>query len=326
MIHRSKRPVSYTIVSNGILQEENLSLPAIGLLVFLLQKPDNWEVYPKYLASKLFKKKNSKAGYRYLLEIINELEEFGYCKKNKKFDGSVDYFIFDEPDAEKQQHGKPNAEILQYPDAEKPHVEIPHHIINTNLTINTNSLSCATELHDTNTLFEEFWKLYPRKSNKSAAKKKFNHLSTTKQKHIITLTHYFLDAMKDRSEEFIPMATTYLNQERYLDYEQEHLKSKSEISQPKEGTENKDAGVDELESFTQKVLTLVKMYKETQDKATLNQRSYESFKIIKEGVKHEMFTTAEIAVLQTIGADIKAFTELEWQDGEIKRLLKGYIC
>lgn len=329
MIHRSKRPTRYTIVNNTLIENESLSLPAMGLLVYLLHKPDNWEVYPKHLAANLHKKKNSKAGYRYILELINELEEHGYCKKIKKFDGSVDYFIFDEPNAENPQQVEPNAEILHYPNAEKPHVEIPHHIINTNLITNTNSLSCSSELNDTSSFFEQFWKIYPRKSNKSAAKQKFNRLNAKKQQNIITLTHYFADAMKDRTEEFIPMATTYLNQERYLDYEQEHLKNKSEILQSKEGAENEDSNSSDLEALVDKVLKLVKMYrgaKSDSEAQAMNERGYESFKLSKEGAAEQMFSDAELEVLAEVGADIKGFCEFEWQDGEIKRLLKGYVC
>lgn len=191
-----------------------------------------------------------------------------------------------------------------------------------------NNIDGATELHDRD-FFEQFWKIYPRKSNKSAAKQKFNRLNAKKQQNIITLTYYFADAMKDRTEEFIPMATTYLNQERYLDYEQEHLKDKSEILQPKEGAENEDNNGSALEALADKVLKLVKMYrgaKSDSEAQAMNERGYESFKLSKEGAAEQMFSDAELEVLTEVGADIKGFCEFEWQDGEIKRLLKGYVC
>lgn len=337
MIHRCKRPTRYTIVNNKLIEDETLSLPALGLLVYLLHKPDDWEVYPKYLATKLYKKKNSKAGYRYILELINELEEHGYCKKTKHSDGSVDYYIYDEPNAEIQhypnaeniQQAEPNAEIPHYPNAEKPHAEIPHHIINTNLITNTNSLSSSNKLNDTY-FFDTFWEIYPRKSNKAAAKKKFNRLSAKKQKEILLLTRYFANEMKDKAQEYIPMATTYLNQERYLDYVQENLSQKSNFGQPKEGAEffesSESVGSDVLSG---KILKLVEMYRETDDDVAanaLNLRAFESFMLAKEGAAESMFSDAELKVLQEVGADIKDFSELEWQEGEIKRLLRGYVC
>lgn len=60
MIYRSKRPAKYTIVNNALIENESLSLPAMGLLIHLLHKPDNWEVYPKHLANKLYKKRVQK--------------------------------------------------------------------------------------------------------------------------------------------------------------------------------------------------------------------------------------------------------------------------
>lgn len=194
---------------------------------------------------------------------------------------------------------------------------------------NTKYNDSASELHNTSSFFEQFWKIYPRKTNKSAAKQKFNRLNTKKQQNIIALTHYFADAMKDRTEEFIPMATTYLNQERYLDYEQEHLKNKSEILQPKEGAENEESNSSDLEALVDKVLKLVKMYrgaKSDSEAQAMNKRGYESFALSKEGAVEQMFSDVELGVLKEVGADIKGFSELEWQDGEIKRLLKGYVC
>ena len=95
MIHRSQRPAKYTIVNNSLLEDEKLSLPAIGLLVYLLQKPDNFNFKPKELHKKLYKKYKSKAGYRYMLELISELERFGYIKKIKYCDGTLEYLISD---------------------------------------------------------------------------------------------------------------------------------------------------------------------------------------------------------------------------------------
>lgn len=194
---------------------------------------------------------------------------------------------------------------------------------------NKKYISSLTESNDID-FFNEFWKIYPRKSNKSAAQKKFNGLSAKKQEHIITLTRYFADAMKDRTEEFIPMATTYLNQERYLDYEQENVSKKSEILQPKEGAELQESGNDVLDALVSKVLKLVEMYraaKSDEEAKKLNAKTYESFNLAKEGMAVEsFFSSAELAVLKEVGADIKAFAEYEWRDGEIKRLLKGYVC
>lgn len=107
-------------------------------------------------------------------------------------------------------------------------------IASINILKNKKYISCAQEVQD-NGLFDKFWNIYPRKDNRHAALKKFNLLSAQKQKEIIALTRYFADEMKDRAQEYILMATNYLKQERYLDYEQEETTFK--ILEPKNKTE-----------------------------------------------------------------------------------------
>ena len=65
--------------------------------------------------------------------------------------------------------------------------------------------------------FDLFWQLYPRKAAKKPAMKKWNRLSKSDRQSI--LAHLKTSPYADRKPEFIPMPTTYLNQERWQDVE-----------------------------------------------------------------------------------------------------------
>ena len=75
--------------------------------------------------------------------------------------------------------------------------------------------------------FTDFWKMYPRKINKHLAHKKW--LVETKKfprKKMIVCTIRFAEEVKNNKteEKFIPHPSTWLNQKRYLDYENEKPK------------------------------------------------------------------------------------------------------
>ena len=68
-------------------------------------------------------------------------------------------------------------------------------------------------------MFEVFWKKYPRKVGKHLARKSFLKIADDKNfpilmKSLERFTHEHLDT----EEKYIPHASTWLNQKRYLDY------------------------------------------------------------------------------------------------------------
>lgn len=71
--------------------------------------------------------------------------------------------------------------------------------------------------------FDEFWKLYPRKIGKGAARKSYlRAIKICKHEDIIAGVQRFVDADPQRGDmQFCPHPTTWLNQERWDDeYEQ----------------------------------------------------------------------------------------------------------
>ena len=110
-IVRTKREHNYTIVSNKVYDKNQLSWQAMGLLGYLLTKPDNWQVVVSELvnATKDTKKPTGREG---VYNIINELKEKGFISVVKNSDGSTDYTVYDEPvqqlNHENPNQGKPN--------------------------------------------------------------------------------------------------------------------------------------------------------------------------------------------------------------------------
>ena len=75
--------------------------------------------------------------------------------------------------------------------------------------------------------FELFWKHYPRKLGKHQASVIFKKYDETEYSKIIYATKVFAQENLTTEERFIPHATTFLNQQRYLDYLNKPIKDKT---------------------------------------------------------------------------------------------------
>ena len=99
-IIRTKRKNKYTTIDNCVFADNQLSFQAIGMLTYLLSKPDNWNVHPKVL-EKVTEGTAKKSGRDAIYAIIGELISAGFVVRRKQQSGEVDYFIFDEPQSVK---------------------------------------------------------------------------------------------------------------------------------------------------------------------------------------------------------------------------------
>ena len=68
-------------------------------------------------------------------------------------------------------------------------------------------------------MFEEFWKLYPRKVSKRVAQAAFNKMPKQDQEAALEAlpVHIRYWQLKETATEFIPHASTWLNQRRWED-------------------------------------------------------------------------------------------------------------
>ena len=105
-IIQAKRTQNFTIISNKVYEKHVLSWQAMGMLGYLLSKPDDWRVVVRELVD-VTKDTKKKTGYEGVYNILKELEEKGYLIRKENQDGTVDSFIFDEPRTVELKSAKP---------------------------------------------------------------------------------------------------------------------------------------------------------------------------------------------------------------------------
>lgn len=102
-IRRAPRPVDehFYRLDKRISEDQRLSWEARGLLIFLLGKPDNWNVSVKHLINQTQQSMRKPSGRDSVRAILGELEQAGYlqietARDGGKFDG-VDYVVHEVP-------------------------------------------------------------------------------------------------------------------------------------------------------------------------------------------------------------------------------------
>lgn len=95
-IIRSNRQTNYTVIDNRVFADHQLSFAAMGLLGYLLSKPDNWQVSVNQLIGTTEgTEKQSKRDA--VLKMLDELKAKGFVQMKRKAEGGVDYIVFDSP-------------------------------------------------------------------------------------------------------------------------------------------------------------------------------------------------------------------------------------
>ena len=86
----------YAVISSEVFKPNQLSWQAMGMLSFLLEKPDNWKVVVSYLVD-VTKWTEKETGREGVYNIIKELRKKGFITYQKNKDGSTTYTVYDEP-------------------------------------------------------------------------------------------------------------------------------------------------------------------------------------------------------------------------------------
>lgn len=155
---------NFTVIRNEIIEDKELSFKALGLAVFMLHLPSDWNFSVAGLVSVTGKTPSK------IKTALQELEERGYLKRHQslvgsKFGGMV-YEISD----------KLKSEI--FPSAEKPSADFPTATFSTaekspqlnTKEQNTNShITKPLSTKDVHTEFENLWAIYPKKQGKDKA-------------------------------------------------------------------------------------------------------------------------------------------------------------
>lgn len=106
-IIRTKREHNYTVINNKVFQRNQLSWQAMGMLSYLLSKPDDWSVVVNELIN-VTKDTAKPTGNNGVYNILKELKEKGFVQVRKNGDGTTDYIIFDMPNQANPNQANPN--------------------------------------------------------------------------------------------------------------------------------------------------------------------------------------------------------------------------
>lgn len=145
-IKRAPRKHSYTNINNQVFQNGVLSWRAMGLLSYVLSKPDNWNIIPDALVKVTEgTAKNDRRSTVY--DILKELKDSGFVSMTRHGDGSVDYVVFDEPNLKnREEDTDPN---LKNPNRDNPNLENPNrdnpHVLITTDYLTTTDVTVTTD-------------------------------------------------------------------------------------------------------------------------------------------------------------------------------------
>lgn len=133
-IRRAPRPDSnFYMLDKRISEDPRLSWAARGLLIFLLGKPDHWEVSVQHLVNQTADAIGKSSKRDAVYGIMRELSDAGYLirQRGRQEGGEfskVDYIVTETPAANSPQTDSPhteNPEVVDSPDTDKPYTVKP---------------------------------------------------------------------------------------------------------------------------------------------------------------------------------------------------------
>ncbi len=111
MIIRRKVSRNFTIITNNCFEDLSLSGELLGLLTYLLSRPDNWQIRPQPLAKRM------RWGRDKTYDALNALADLMYIERRQQRDGTngkfraVEYIVYDERVAGLSDERKPLTEM-----------------------------------------------------------------------------------------------------------------------------------------------------------------------------------------------------------------------
>jgi len=201
---------NFVQIPNSWMRDERLSYKARGVLAILMTHSPGWKQSQKQLETVI-------DGREAIRSAVKELTDLGYLVKEQKRSKTRGTY-------------EGNDWILAEPSAENPHTDNPH--TENPLTKNTNSKEEQLEevivaQSETEQRFSEFWDSYPHRQgdHKKPAKTAFCRLTIKNQKEAIAgaklyASHPDVPPKGSQDRRFIPMAATWLRQERWNEIEE----------------------------------------------------------------------------------------------------------
>lgn len=111
IIRRIRHDDGFTIVPNQIANDRRLSLEAVGLMTYLLGRPNNWNANVNQLRGR------GKCGRDRMRGILNECIDAGYIDRRQERNdddgrmGRVVYVVYDQPRSKKDDQGLENGAL-----------------------------------------------------------------------------------------------------------------------------------------------------------------------------------------------------------------------
>lgn len=200
----------FTIISNSVCLDPRLSMRALGLLVRLLCRPDNWQTNSETLAREF------DCGRDQIRGVLKELSDAGYMRleksQNARGHWESRWFVREEPARDDQPS-------TLSPETGKQGFGGSGSITRTDLPRTDNNPQAPKGAGIEG--FAEFWKTYPKKVGKDAAEKAWNRKVKTPEtiKAILEAvkTQAQSDAWKKEGGQFVPNPATWLNAGRWKD-------------------------------------------------------------------------------------------------------------
>lgn len=202
---------NFTIISNALLCDRSLKADAVGVICYLVSKPDNWTLRPGELADRF------DCGSDRIQRIMKELIEAGYIRKVRQRDPktqswqAVEYIVLDtkdEPLPENTHVAPPHCE--EKPPVENPSLAFPvlqrTEDNKTDSKKETRKVRKAKAGEYTDEFLQSIWEPYPRKINTSKinAFKKWSALVDADQAMLRAAIPAFALSKRGTEEQFIP--------------------------------------------------------------------------------------------------------------------------
>jgi hypothetical protein len=187
----------FTQIPNDWVRDSRLTLKAIGLLTQLMSHRPGWNMSISSLA------RFNKTGVDTIKSAVKELELYGYLKRSEKQEHNEDGTFAD--------YVWTTADPFQNPDTVKPASGKQ----DTKNTITKEQQPIKNKQENTDTGFDKFWELYPKKIAKADALKAWNKAIKTKTAdELLKVTKAYAES-KLPDITYIPYPASWLNKGLY---------------------------------------------------------------------------------------------------------------
>jgi len=212
-IYRPEFPMdgNFTMIPNALIRDQELPANAKLLLIYLISHKVGYQILDSQMI------RESGLGREALRTARAKLEELGFIdlERIKRSDNSLGAYRYEIKDARGwfSPDGFPSDGFP--PDGYSPDGNRPHN----RKLIPKKTTSKKTRIENTNdSFFDDFWNIYPRKQGKGKAREAF--VSAVKKfglEPIMDGVHRFANDPNLPDPKFVPLPTTWLNQERWDD-------------------------------------------------------------------------------------------------------------